>query len=68
MVYYDENAEFRQAASYGKYVFHLPADAVSPAHQDDVFVVNTAELGQFSAETYDIRLFKNFAVVQYHGE
>lgn len=68
VVYYDENAEFRQAASYGKYVFHLPADAVSPAHQDDVFVVNTAELGQFSLETYDIRLFKNFAVVQYHGE
>lgn len=61
--YYDPNAEFRHAYSFGKYVFTLPSDVNADPHRDDVFVVNRSEVHLFNEEYFEVCYFDNFAVV-----
>ncbi|NTV91042.1 MAG: hypothetical protein HGA22_11895, partial [Clostridiales bacterium] len=63
VVYTDPNAQFRNAESFGRFIFHLEGNMTDEAYYNDTFLVNAAEVGYFSPDIYNIKVFDHFAVV-----
>lgn len=56
--YYDDNAEFRHAISFGNYVFEIPEEKIP----DGYYVIPNHQTSEFNEEVFTIESFKNFSV------
>ena len=57
--YYDKNAEFRQALSFGQYIFQIPEEIKTDAS----YIVPINDVAMFDENYFKITKFKNYASI-----